>query len=58
LQQREFIFEKNTVYNNPPDPFFVEEPTLQHFAPEHYGTGQVYKDKEDVYTTDAAPSEE
>ncbi len=58
MQKREFVFEKNSVYNNPPDPFFVKEPTQQHFAPEHYGTGQVYKDKEDVNTANTAPAKD
>jgi len=49
LQPREFIFEKNSVYNNSPNPYFVDEPTTQHFAPEYYGRGAVYVDKDAKY---------
>jgi len=42
LERPEFVFEKTSVYNNPPDPYFVDEPTIQNFAPNHYGTGRVY----------------
>lgn len=47
MQPYEFIFEKNTVYNNNPDPFFVDKPTLQHYTPEYYGRGAVYVEKDE-----------